>query len=270
MTTLAIGLLPQDVPDCSKDLNLMPFHIEYSGLAPIGTYFHVKDHNAGVAGTEPADGSTTSENSGPTGEETSVESKGTPVQTQSDDPAMDAMDADSTTQRTDVSHASYPNHTLPTPASDVVKTTASLKRRFIAAFRGRQIHGLKVDLPVGYRGIVLRGDENGKGDNDAIKQKDTEKRARGKVTSRKRKATRQEALDIEEDMEKQDDFHLDDLESESHRVLTPSATFNSFVLWNPDIPVDEGRDEYVRSLNEWTRLADVVSLYLTCSMYALI
>jgi hypothetical protein len=265
MTTLAIGLLPQDAPDCSKDLNLMPFHIEYSGLAPIGTYFRVKDHNVGVAGTEPADGSTTSENSGPTGEETSVESKGTPVQTQSDNLAIDAMDIDSTTQRPDASPASHPHHTLPIAVSDVVKTTASLKRRFIAAFRGRQIHGLKVDLPVGYRGIVLRGDENGEGGNDATKQRGTEKKARGKSASRKRKATRQEALDIEEDVEKQDDFHLDDLESESHRVLTPSAMFNSFVLWNPDIPVDEGRDEYVRSLNEWTQLAAVVRLYLPCS-----
>jgi len=29
-----------------------------------------------------------------------------------------------------------------------------------------------------------------------------------------------------------------------------STRFNSFLLWHPDIPVDEGRDEYLRSPSE--------------------
>ncbi|KAH9971005.1 hypothetical protein BGW80DRAFT_1325058, partial [Lactifluus volemus] len=31
--------------------------------------------------------------------------------------------------------------------------------------------------------------------------------------------------------------------------------FDSFVLWHPDNPVDEGKDEYLRSLSEWVNIA---------------
>ena len=34
--------------------------------------------------------------------------------------------------------------------------------------------------------------------------------------------------------------------------------FSSSTARNPDIPVDEGRDEYVRFLNEWTKLSAIV------------
>ena len=43
------------------------------------------------------------------------------------------------------------------------------------------------------------------------------------------------------------------------RFLEPVSTFASFVLWNPDIPANDGRDEYVRSLREWTKLVAEVS-----------
>ena len=49
------------------------------------------------------------------------------------------------------------------------------------------------------------------------------------------------------------------------RVLCPTGTFGSFVLWHPDIPMDEERDEYLRSLTEWTRLAaEVRCVALLC------
>lgn len=37
------------------------------------------------------------------------------------------------------------------------------------------------------------------------------------------------------------------------RTLQATGTFSSFVLWNLDIPMDESRDEYLRSLTEWTK-----------------
>ena len=50
------------------------------------------------------------------------------------------------------------------------------------------------------------------------------------------------------------------------RTLRPAATFASFVLWHQDIPIDEGRDEYLRAVREWTRLAAEVSAFLpVCS-----
>ena len=39
------------------------------------------------------------------------------------------------------------------------------------------------------------------------------------------------------------------------RQLIPTPTFLPFTIWSPDIPVDEGKDEYVRCLVEWTKLA---------------
>ena len=41
---------------------------------------------------------------------------------------------------------------------------------------------------------------------------------------------------------------LEDEEKPPVRVLKPTARFDSFVLWHQDIPVDEGKDEYLRSL----------------------
>jgi hypothetical protein len=98
------------------------------------------------------------------------------------------------------------------------------------------------------------------------KLNDKEKRGKGRATSRKRKAAI-EVLDVHNEMDEQDDnFHLSG--PDSLRILAPSATFNSFVLWNADIPVNEGRDEYMRCLTEWTQLAAVVRVcflaFLVC------
>ena len=46
------------------------------------------------------------------------------------------------------------------------------------------------------------------------------------------------------------------------RTLQPTSTFSSFVLWTQDIPVDEGKDEYLRAIREWSRLASEVSAFL--------
>ena len=42
------------------------------------------------------------------------------------------------------------------------------------------------------------------------------------------------------------------------RTLHPQATFSSLTIWNPDGPLDEGKDEYCRALGEWMRLNDVL------------
>jgi hypothetical protein len=39
------------------------------------------------------------------------------------------------------------------------------------------------------------------------------------------------------------------------QTLIPVSRFSSLTVWSPDIPVDEGKDEYIRSLTEWTKLA---------------
>jgi hypothetical protein len=149
------------LPVCSP--NLMPFHIKYSGLAPISTYFRVN----------PA-------------------------------PCVNG-DADS---REGVA-----------PNCRVDK-----EERFVAAFRGRTVHGLRVDLPEGYGGIILRTAEEASGDESCRME-----------------------VDGAED-------EVDPEEHVSSRTLKPTETFASFVLWQPDHRVDEGKDEYYRSLTEWTQL----------------
>ena len=52
----------------------------------------------------------------------------------------------------------------------------------------------------------------------------------------------------------------DEDNAEEKRTLNPTAQFSSFVLWNPDFPVDLSRDEYLRSLTVWTKLAEEVSV----------
>jgi hypothetical protein len=245
MSTLAFASFPKDIPDCSQDLNLMPFHIKYSGPAPIDTYFRVKvveptSHES----TEDATSSTKvpeKENVVEPGESSSQIRSGTNNLT---------IDVDHSTQG-DASH----DFAVPTPELEASGSAPSIKQRFVAAFRGRQIHGLKVDAPTGYGGIVLRTGVNGKpgagvrGGGKQVKDR----------PSRKEGAARREVVDIDEDADMEDDFHSSISALEPERTLTPSARFNSFVLWNADIPVDEGRDDYMRSLTEWTRLAAVVS-----------
>ncbi|THU76466.1 hypothetical protein K435DRAFT_974418 [Dendrothele bispora CBS 962.96] len=47
-------------------------------------------------------------------------------------------------------------------------------------------------------------------------------------------------------------------ENETTKTLEPTSTFSSFVLWHPDIPVDEGSDEYYGALNEWVAIAQAL------------
>ena len=52
------------------------------------------------------------------------------------------------------------------------------------------------------------------------------------------------------------------------RQLIPTPTFSSFTIWSPDIPVDEGKDEYIRCLVEWTKLAaEVLQKLFSFSRY---
>lgn len=103
------------------------------------------------------------------------------------------------------------------------------------------MRGLQVDLPEGHSGVVLRIPEI------------HETESSSKVERNRKKGKKQQTLSQEEneDIEMLDG---DDAE-ELRRVIRPIATFPSLVLWNPDIPVDEGRDEYLRSLHEWTRIS---------------
>ena len=169
------------------------------------------------------------------------------------------------------------------PASAAPSSSAEPQRHFAASFRGRAMHGTLVDLPAGYSGVVLRAPEDktnasaaASGSTPARRPKVTEEKPKGKKGRAARRAKRAqveaeaEAIDVDA-MEGAGAAGGAGAEAEGGadegpaRVLCPTGTFGSFVLWHPDIPVDEGRDEYLRSLTEWTRLAaEVRHIGLVC------
>lgn len=129
----------------------------------------------------------------------------------------------------------------------------SLGHNFVAAFRGRQIHGRTVDLPQGYGGIVLNapsGHPKSQGGDTGTVEK----------TAKTRRETRQSSRKMETDEDDGVDADNDASCAETRR-LNPVSRFSSLTVWSPDIPVDEGKDEYLRSLTEWTKLAAEIHAY---------
>ena len=125
--------------------------------------------------------------------------------------------------------------------------------------------GVTVNLPEGYEGVVFRADDeiarDVGGANDRMNKE--EERSQSKRGRRGRKA---KVIAIDEDVDIEGGRNgADEDDAEEKRTPNPTAQFSSFVLWNPDFPVDPSRDEYLRSLTEWTKLAAEVSvLILKC------
>lgn len=242
---LELSVPKTPIPTCSP--NLMPFHIGYSGPAPISTYFRVKpdvllDY-----------GKTASENASAA----KLEAR----------PSVDRVET-TDSQVTLVSETpSSSDASVATLAGDAEMAGAQEKegglgdgRHFVAAFRGRTVRGTKVDLPSGFAGIVLSTPDVTPNGSTAKASSDAQKSTRAKRAASSRRGARKAAP--VEDAEDDDMGDAPELPSGPTKVLQATGTFSSFVLWNPDIPADEGRDEYLRSLTEWTKLATEVSCAL--------
>ncbi|KAF8315359.1 zf-ZPR1-domain-containing protein [Clavulina sp. PMI_390] len=191
------------------------------------------------------------------------------------------------------------SHTGPGPISTyfVVKTITndaaqSLDRStFISSFRGRMIQALKTSLPNGYTGLAFKIDpaNSSEGDEQVTNQlkrprrstspTKPKKRVKEVVTgSRRSRRVSRDVLVVEEPVT----AHNEDIyammsevvqEEEAEpteptalqndapsRSMLPVASFQSVLVWYPDVVLNDGRDEYLRSMDEWTRLAMVVSL----------
>ena len=121
------------------------------------------------------------------------------------------------------------------------------------------MHGQAVDLPDGYAGVVLRAPDNkmGKGMASSCRKKEEENpKSSGRTTRRSKRGQEEAKVEDEADAPEFLETASDEVPT---RFLEPVSTFASFVLWNPDIPANDGRDEYVRSLREWTKLVAEVS-----------
>ncbi|KAH8078269.1 ribonuclease H2, subunit C [Filobasidium floriforme] len=216
--------LPQLAPTA---LNLMPFHLDYTGPAEVSTYFQPR--------TIPGP---------PTSEETSEEK----VQKQGDGSIT------------------------------------------VAAFRGRRVQAYTLGLPEGYTGLVLTAPSlasrmnpsapqiQGHAQSNTVKNLKREEspslsfdaapglrrspRKRNNVDVLELPVTRR-SLQPDTLPELDQDHHLDlDLLQPAppifSRTLLPTASFSSLTIWNPDGPLDEGKDEYCRTLGEWMSLNSVL------------
>ncbi|KAI0248737.1 ribonuclease H2, subunit C [Lactifluus subvellereus] len=228
MITIAQGHpnLPVRVP------HLMPFHIHHTGPAPVSTYFRVQP-----APLPP---------SVPTTHPAALTESGTQLPTVSvaattevtlEDKDNAPIIATPTAEVDTVAKASTPRLLRRGP----IERLSESAKRFISSFRGRTVHGVEVALPKGYMGAVLRGDADGRGPQTA-----TSKTKRRSAWQLRGKPTEERLDDTSEALSEEDG---------PVRTLKPAARFDSFVLWHPDIPVDEGKDEYLRSLSEWVNIA---------------
>ncbi|KAF9563583.1 hypothetical protein CPC08DRAFT_816506 [Agrocybe pediades] len=168
-STLVIPRATSELPTCNP--NLMPFHISYTGPALVSGYMRVEKYKRDDASIIPkeqdpeakeevkADCEMKDPGTPETVVATSAEGDGAELKR----PAL-AVVPSTDSVMTEATLVSESQDT----ASTVEKTTEQLSapllededRRFVSTFRGRSIHGLTIDLPEGYSGLVLRADAN--------------------------------------------------------------------------------------------------------------
>lgn len=331
-TKLGLAFIPgptESLKLCTP--NLMPFHIDYTGPAPVTAFMRVEKLAGTVQSGSEAVKSTGNEASSneKCGGDVSmdVDLEKTAVQADQVSEITEAISTgDNSTNDTLVSTtppiltrtttettlvAETPQTTLDQSISLASSSSQSqfgvppiddLDRRFVSAFRGRSIHGLTLDLPEGYTGVVLKvgkdlvneganvlkegGSRENIGDEIEIDMEMERRRPRrkGRLTSSAapRKATSIIIPDDDEPTQKANSTDIIDLSKLSDtpkddpmdvvgsmassgdpcRVLIPSARFDSFTLWQTDRMVDKTSDEYWRTLNEWIGLAHEVVICL--------
>lgn len=228
MITIAQGHpnLPMRVP------HLMPFHIHHTGPAPVSTYFRIQP-----APLPPSVPTTHPAALAESGIQLPTVSAAVTTEVTLGDKENAPVTATPTTEADTVAKASAPRLLRPGP----IERLSESAKRFISSFRGRSVHGVEVPLPNGYTGIVLRGDADGRRPQAAM-SKTTRRSAR-----QPRERPAEERLDDTSEALSEEEGPV--------KTLKPAAQFDSFVLWHPDIPVDEGKDEYLRSLSEWVNIA---------------
>ncbi|KAH9166999.1 ribonuclease H2, subunit C [Lactarius sanguifluus] len=239
-TSTRITLCPTAPP--IRVPHLMPFHIQHSGPAPVSTYFRIQPAPLPESHSCPPSVVVEAQLVSTTTVVVDPEEK--------ENASVVSVVATSTSLATatpeikaEIDPVIQPP-LLPVRPGPIERISGSAKR-FISSFRGRTVHGVEASLPKGYSGIVLRGD------------------AEGRTQTTTGKAKRQPARKLRSQLP--DEVPEDNIagilppeEERPVRVLKPSARFNSFVLWHPDIPVDEEMDEYLRSLSEWVNIASEI------------
>ncbi|KAL5536739.1 hypothetical protein ACEPAF_562 [Sanghuangporus sanghuang] len=232
---------------CASSPQLMPFHIAYSGPAPITTFFRVREMNE-----ESPTSSASASSSSPGSSDITVEEK------------------------------SAANDGVHAGKKSMVNGNGklSLGKRLVAAFRGRRVVGVEVPLPEGYTGVILhfdaasakKTDPQGSLSNgvEGSRRMNGRRKASMRGTRHSKPIEVDDDEDVSESSPNQNGIDLNDdmtdpsliLNSNEHegevKALKAMQTFQSIVVWNPDVVVDDGRDEYIQALREWTAVASEV------------
>jgi len=241
--------LPVRVP------HLMPFHIQHTGPAPVSTYFRIRPQVRPLSQSFPAPDPSPPSGDSQTEVTTATVNTEVILLEEKENPSMAADAGLAVADPAIITAAAevdvvVTNVKAPAPHalhSGPIRRLSESAKRFISSFRGRTVHGVEVTLPKGYVGIVLRGDAN----DQAHPHPPTASKTRRRPVRRSRKKPTEEEEVLDGISPEGDD-------GRPVRILKPTAMFDSFVLWHPDIPVDEGKDEYLRSLSEWTNMASEV------------
>jgi len=295
---MAIAHTAVSVPSCKP--NLMPFHIDYNGPAAVSTFMHVEklvDHVESAGHDLPVQTKNPPENCSVIASGEALRLQTTQGSNTFDDPPTLARTATESTFLTESSSSSsnllsasfsqFPTKSQDPPIED-------LDNRFISTFRGRSIHGLTINLPAGYAGVVLRApsDQDSfdgntlvassgtrRGDEQRTKNVDLDvevswgQRRRGRLRSSAapRKGTviaisdddPQSSISLNDkpfghDIEMAEPLSTPNAFDGRLRILVPTARFHSFTLWQADHMVNKSNDEYWRTLTEWIGLADAI------------
>lgn len=162
--------------------------------------------------------------------------------------------------------------------SELAPPIDEFDKRFISTFRGRSIHGLTIDLPDGYGGVVLKsmnyqaamvptatGDGRLKDDDVDFEMEPRGKRRRGRLRSSAAPRKGMVVTISDDDNTAQDsgslNYDSNDIEMATplsmsnglggpKRILVPTSRFDSFTLWQADRMVNKSNDEYWRTLTE--------------------
>jgi hypothetical protein len=255
------------IPEGSKGIpsiepSLMPFHIAYSGSAPISTYFLEKPYTPGDNRNK----------------------------------VIQKLAKEESSKNLDVANNSQAEIDEAVDKKDPESQEVTVERNndmFSAAFRGRRVIGQFVRVPEGFTGVVLTGNGAPSTTNNTTKAimpkpiADTSKatsrakalkakaaaklKAKGKQLSWDGPADDGEPPEDEQEQQvlSEDKISVANDNASGQKLVDErkfeiTAKFQKFKLWSPDVPVDEGSDEYIRSLHEWMILSSEVRVtYLT-------
>ncbi|KAI6023776.1 hypothetical protein BKA83DRAFT_4263729, partial [Pisolithus microcarpus] len=203
---------------------------------PISRYFHPEPAPA----TNETRNLTTSLSSGSVVTLTEGSASGTSESQSSVATSVTAVEAIDLLEATDTIGA----ETQPSPELD---SADSSKPKLVAAFRGRRV--------VGQAAPSLKSTATNRSGTSGFFEPPSVASSKPANSRRTTRRSAQGADSAEEDSQHR-------LSPEASRRLVPVSTFSSFTIWSPDTPVDEGKDEYMRTLIEWTKLAAEIHSYV--------